>query len=205
MFLKSATNPLIVSLAEIVDQEIKIVDTIVLELTMQQRASNELFDVIERLLKKHQLEYSELERMYVASGPGSYTGARLLVTIVKTIAFLFPQIAVYDVSILAVLLQMSMEQNHEGIANYAVSYARKNKYYFLDEASGVDCLLTTKEVEQIVGEQACYVNGQKIDKNDFNILDLKENLDFVAWASVSQSVEDIMLYEPYYLEEVTIG
>lgn len=209
LFLKSATSPLMIKYVQLnEDDRVVIVDEVTHELNSEFKASTELFNLIDELLVRNQVGYHELDRIYIASGPGSYTGARLLVTIVKTIVFMYPEITVFDASILDILLQASMNKNHQNLNNYALSYARKNKYYVAiseGEKRLQDSLKTQDEIAEIIIKNIpCFVNGIKIE-NDFTFTDLNQELGIRDWLIVSKKVSDIIVYEPYYLEEVNIG
>lgn len=200
LFLKSASNPLVISLAEIEDEQLTILHEVNSEEFVGQKASESLFYAIDTLLTDMKLQYSDLERIYVASGPGSYTAARLLVTIVKTIAFMNPHIAIYDASILDIFLKMSkMVSNNEKVL--AVAEARRNKYYVSAENAAV---VSTDELLELMNGPIA-LNGQLFIDGCEEIEMIPNKLIYQVWKEVSHKVDDIMLYEPFYLEAVTIG
>ena len=204
LFLKSATAPLIISLVDINYNELICVDTINENELLAGQPSKSLFLAITMLLERNKLDFGDINRLYIASGPGSYTGTRLLVTIVKTIWSLLPQIEIYDTSILAILERMSQEITE---TNYlSIVYARKNKYYVNGKLPNgqlvVDSVKDTRAVE-ILLEQMTIVNGQSETKTIAEYLQVP--LQYDAWYAVSKRINDIDLYEPYYLEGVTIG
>ncbi|HML99804.1 MAG TPA: tRNA (adenosine(37)-N6)-threonylcarbamoyltransferase complex dimerization subunit type 1 TsaB [Bacilli bacterium] len=67
-----------------------------------QRQSEKMVPAIDFLLKKHQLDRRDIEKIIVGIGPGSYTGVRIAVTIAKVIAVAL-KIDIYPVSSLAIL------------------------------------------------------------------------------------------------------
>jgi len=209
LFLQSATSPLIMKYAEVsVGEPIVVYDSCTVELNEKQKASTELFNEIDLMLARNNLAYNEIQAIYVASGPGSYTAARLLVTIVKTIAFMYPDIAVFDASLLDILRYSSMRVNTQGWNTYSIVLARKNKYYVLSEEAGftrAPQLLSTPEVQELIAtNMPCIVNGNEVN-GDFNVADLQYGLLVDDWYRVSSAVLDVRLYEPYYLEAVNIG
>ena len=214
LFLKSAATPLVLNYVHIDEAGdipyLEIVEEVILPISASSQPSKVLFDSIDQLLKKHNVAYSDLDRIYVASGPGSYTGARLLVTIVKTIHFLHPDILIYDASILDVLLAMSGEVTpNQEVPQYAVAYARKNKYYFagIVASSRVnDTLVSTQELLDMC-KTPCIINGTLFKDGLVGVEQLPDNLAVLAWKSVSHKLshDDLMIYEPYYLESVNIG
>jgi len=209
LFLKSATSPLVIKYVEFQDNETFVVrDEYTHELNGAYKASTEVFDQIDKLLERNNVQYADINRIYVASGPGSYTAARLLVTIVKTIVFLYPEIAVFDASLLAIGLQASMRHNVHDFANYGVSLARKNKYYLAAHTAGetqANQVVSTTELQAFVeASMPCFVNGVEM-VTSFNLSELTNILVLEDWVAVSTRVNDVSVYEPYYLEEVNIG
>jgi len=187
---------------------VTVIDEVTMELTSKYKASTELFAQLDQLLERNNLTYAAIARMYVASGPGSYTGARLLVTIVKTIVYLYPKINVFDSSLLDILLQSSKDNNNYSFDNYGITVARKNKYYVAHQrAEGVQTnnLKSTSEVASLLAmSNSCFVNGVEV-RQEIDLTTLRHTLDIDAWVKVSKIVTDITLYEPYYLESVNIG
>jgi len=67
----------------ILEQAGKILDQVVLRQT--RKVSDVFVSEVETLLKKHDLTVKALERLYVITGPGSYTGVRVGLLFVKTL------------------------------------------------------------------------------------------------------------------------
>jgi len=209
LFLQSAISPFVIKYAELEDEETYTVhEEAAFELNAQYKASGELFHQIDEMLRRHAVAYRDIERIYIASGPGSYTGARLLVSIVKTMTVIYPHIAVYDASLLDIFLQASAGKTEEATPKLALVPARKHKYYFaseLDGARGVDRVVSTEEAQQLIAEhETSYVNGQRLHGSCI-VEHISKALDIKDWIAVSTQVEDVELYEPYYLEQVQIG
>jgi tRNA A37 threonylcarbamoyladenosine modification protein TsaB len=191
-----------------VGEPIVVYDSCTVELNANQKASTELFNELDQMLARNKLAYNEIEAIYVASGPGSYTAARLLVTIVKTIVFMYPSITVFDASLLDILRYSSMRVNAQGCNTYSVVLARRNKYYVLSEEAGLTRapqLLGTGELEKLITTNVpCIVNAHAINDR-FSLVDLRHELFLEDWLRASTVVSDVKLYEPYYLEAVSIG
>lgn len=207
LFLKSASTPVIVKYAEIMDDNITIIDEIVEPLSKEFQPSTHLFTCIDDIILRNNLTYEMLDALYLASGPGSYTGARLLVTIAKTIAFICPNIICYDASILAILAEQSKKNKLYDVPIFAIAYARKGKYYCFGETvdeSIDDTLLTTDQILKLTNNP-CYVNGIYFADGLSEVEIISNVLDVDAWFKVSKQIENITLYEPYYLEKVNIG
>lgn len=212
LFLQSAIQPLTIVLVEIINDKVIEIDRVKNKAIVNGLPSETFFYGVEQLRERNNLEYAEIDRIFIASGPGSYTGARLAVTIAKTIAVFCEHIELYDVSLLSIYQRMSVisqkRQKKDGIC-LALVYARKNKLYVQatwDQKILLhDSIRSFEEVEQMFSAP-CYVNGQYIDKQVTNLEDmLTRKLDLLIWYQLSQKVEDIHEYEPYYLESVTIG
>lgn len=76
--------------------------------TVMQPTHNNLTELVTQLihdlLASQQLDYADLSQIYVVIGPGSFTGVKVGVSIVKTICSVYPQIQVFwmdSVSIVA--------------------------------------------------------------------------------------------------------
>lgn len=78
--IETSNRPL--SVAVLNDQTVLAAITV----TVHQKHAEYLLPEIERLLKMADLTPDELDRIVVASGPGSYTGIRIAVTTAKTLA-----------------------------------------------------------------------------------------------------------------------
>ncbi|MBO9131415.1 tRNA (adenosine(37)-N6)-threonylcarbamoyltransferase complex dimerization subunit type 1 TsaB [Bacillus sp. 165] len=79
-------------------------DTVVGEIitNLKKNHSVRLMPAIEQLMKECEIKPNQLEKIVVASGPGSYTGVRIGVTVAKTMAWSL-NIPIVGVSSLAVL------------------------------------------------------------------------------------------------------
>lgn len=77
----SSNEPLSVALTE--DEEIITEQTI----NIKRNHSIQLMPAIEEALRQADWDFSEIDRVAVASGPGSYTGLRIAVTTAKTLAW----------------------------------------------------------------------------------------------------------------------
>jgi tRNA threonylcarbamoyladenosine biosynthesis protein TsaB len=58
-----------------------------LDFSAPMRHSAELFVAVDQLLKKADLKPRDIEHIYISSGPGSFTGIRIAVTMAKTMNF----------------------------------------------------------------------------------------------------------------------
>lgn len=209
LFLKSATLPLIISLAEIENDRITILDTLKDEEILQGKPSEMFFFGIEKLLQRNNLPYIALNALYIATGPGSYTGTRLAITIAKTLSILLPSLTIYKSSLLDIYKEMSVslaenvKQQHLSLV-----FARKNKYYVTSDIENEECvtdtILPSLEIERLF-EKSLYCNGQFFAENTLSFSHIPIELDYDSWYKMSELVDNIHNFEPYYLEGVNIG
>lgn len=66
-----------------------------------------LFPMLEAMLHNHKLQLKDLDEVVVGIGPGSYTGVRIGVSVVKMIGYVLPHLRIYTVSSLALLASSS--------------------------------------------------------------------------------------------------
>lgn len=209
LFLKSATLPLIISLAEIENGTITILDTVEDEEILRGKPSEMFFFGIDKLLQRNNLPYIALNALYIATGPGSYTGTRLAITIAKTLSILLPSLAIYKASLLDIYKEMSVSLP-ENVKKQHLSlvFARKNKYYVTyeieNEGSVSDTILPNMEIERLF-EKCLYCNGQIFTENMLSFAHVPVEFNYDSWYKMSELVDDIHNFEPYYLEGVNIG
>ena len=98
----------------------KVVDKIFYE--AWQRQSEMMVTEIDNILKRNNVDKSELDGVVVGAGPGSYTGVRIGVTIAKTIAYAL-KIKLYAKSSLSLL-------KHQEFPTICVFNARSGRSYF---------------------------------------------------------------------------
>lgn len=101
----SSNQPL--SVAIIDDQQLLTEQTI----NVKRNHSIQLMPAIEEALKQANLQLKDIDRIAVASGPGSYTGLRIAVTIAKSLAWA-QDIELVGISSLKVLAANSFEQEN---------------------------------------------------------------------------------------------
>ena len=97
-----------------------VVDKIFYE--ARQRQSEMMVTEIDNILKRNNVDKSELDGVVVGAGPGSYTGVRIGVTIAKTIAYAL-KIKLYAKSSLSLL-------KHQEFPTICVFNARSGRSYF---------------------------------------------------------------------------
>ncbi|WP_338983799.1 tRNA (adenosine(37)-N6)-threonylcarbamoyltransferase complex dimerization subunit type 1 TsaB [Spiroplasma endosymbiont of Othius punctulatus] len=122
LFIDTTNNKIV--LAYLVDDVLK--DSIIVE------AKNKISDVIDITLKqfldKQNVRLNELTTFYVTKGPGTFTGVRIGLSIVKTIWTINKDIKVYSINTMQLMA---------GIKQTAVAIdARGNKHFFANLSNG---------------------------------------------------------------------
>ncbi len=100
--------------------------------------SEELMVLMDSLLEKEGVDISEIERIYVASGPGSFTGIRIAMSIAKGLAHSL------DVPMLAISTLEALSyhgKNHSGLICPIMDARRSRVYTALYYGFGGDVLI----------------------------------------------------------------
>ncbi|AUM62409.1 tRNA (adenosine(37)-N6)-threonylcarbamoyltransferase complex dimerization subunit type 1 TsaB [Spiroplasma monobiae] len=95
LFLDTSNNKLIL----ILENNNEIVDSLFLD--NQLRISDIALDELQKFLSKNNITIHEVENLYATKGPGSYTGVRVAITIIKTLKTINNSFKVYLISSLA--------------------------------------------------------------------------------------------------------
>lgn len=101
-----------------------------ININIKRTHSETLMPYIANLLEMVKVKKSELERIIVSNGPGSYTGVRIGVTVAKTLAIAL-SIPIYTVSSLFV-----MATNYRGVVAPVIDARRGNVYGAIYELDG---------------------------------------------------------------------
>ena len=96
IFLDSSNRDMSVGIAD----ENKLIEVISYEAWQSQ--SEVMVPELDKLLSKHDVARNDIKDIFVANGPGSYTGVRIAVTIAKTISTCL-NVNIYPVSSLQIL------------------------------------------------------------------------------------------------------
>ncbi|ATZ21733.1 tRNA (adenosine(37)-N6)-threonylcarbamoyltransferase complex dimerization subunit type 1 TsaB [Mesoplasma tabanidae] len=155
------------------DQE-KVIDSLIMHDT--KKVSDIALSTITMLLSKNNLKIKDIKEFYLTNGPGSYTGVRVGLTIVKTLKTLNNQIKVYLINSLA--FQAS---NDKAIS---ILDARGNKYYIgvyeKQNALIKETVVNLEELEEIKNTYKSFIIKQDNESLDyietFNLLENKFTL-----------------------------
>ena len=209
LFLKSCTEPMVFQLANVSDTGVEVVDQITDTEITHGRTSTMLLYGIELLLSRNGILLENIGAIYMSTGPGSYTGARILVSIVKTLHQIHPTIPIYDVSLLDLYYKMSEQVQVSGTNNrLGVAFARRNKYYVSGVIDGQNILQNVVDTETLMTYLAAddvIINGLPYTDNYELKYYVELPMDIAVWHAESHLLEDVNNFEPLYLEEVNIG
>ena len=161
-----------------------------------QRQSEMMVTEVDNILKRNNIDKSELDGVVVGIGPGSYTGVRIGVTIAKTVAYAL-HIKLYAKSSLSLLKRRE-------IPTICVFNARSGRSYFAvyegKKQLEKDSVLENEKVLEYIKSHPDYlVNGETtqlgLESGEYDII---ENL-----ADFNQSEEvDPFRLNPVYLKDL---
>ena len=172
----------------------KVVDKISYE--AWQRQSEMMVTEVGNILKRNNVDKSELDAVVVGAGPGSYTGVRIGVTIAKTIAYTL-KIKLYSKSSLSLL-------KHPEFPTICVFNARSGRSYFGvyqgKEIIEKDTVLENEKVLEYIKAHPEYLvhgdtNQLGLESGKFDIID---NL---AYFNKDEEVDAFRL-NPVYLKDL---
>ncbi|QGS51622.1 tRNA (adenosine(37)-N6)-threonylcarbamoyltransferase complex dimerization subunit type 1 TsaB [Spiroplasma tabanidicola] len=183
LFIDTSNNNLIL----ILEKDNNVIDSFVEK--NQTRLSDIVLIEINKLLKKHDLTLRNIEKFYITKGPGSYTGVRLAITIVKTLKTVNNSFRVYAISSLAYQAGSSdcvSLLDAKGQKSYVGVYQNKRNII-------VDQLLPDEYICDFCKNYKDFALIKDYYEIDFvkNYLDLKEKFELI---------EDIDNLEPVYIK-----
>lgn len=181
---------------------------------------------IDQILRKTGLKPSELSAIAVSKGPGSYTGLRIGVSTAKGLCYAIdkPIIAVNTLHSMAAGLIANQESNnienlfcpmidarrmevYSAIYNHQGEEMRETKAEIIDEQSFSEYLETSSITFFGDGAEKC----EEILKhpNAIFINDFQPSASYMATMVyqkfLSNQVEDVAYFEPYYLKDFVAG
>ena len=156
------------------------------------KQSEEVFNVLNKLFFKAQIDRQDIDAICISKGPGSYTGTRIGMTIAKVIGELLP-CDIYTISTLR--LYAGKRENCMVVLN-----ARADRVYcgVYDNGNCIlnDCVMPISEIDvsdfNIIGDGSLF---GKID--DFG--DIAQ--DFLDTRDFWEKVDNIAYLTPEYLKE----
>ncbi|WHQ37540.1 tRNA (adenosine(37)-N6)-threonylcarbamoyltransferase complex dimerization subunit type 1 TsaB [Spiroplasma sp. SV19] len=154
------------------------------------RHTEETLPVINELLAKYHFKLKDVNHFYLTAGPGSYTGIRVPMTIVKTIKIINPTV---QVSIINTLLYQAGLDNVVSILD-----ARGGQRYFAVLSNGQEIIPS-----QVIDYETCLEISKQFPgyqfRSDLQEIDLCQN--YQALKNHFHLVDDIFVLEPRYIKK----
>ena len=128
--------------------------------------------VLEEVLKKVGIEFSEIERVVVCTGPGSFTGIRIGIALLKGLCFQ-KDVEIIEMTSLENIFEIGLEKDRNNMIYLSIIYANNDQIYmgayddsFSDKGRKiVEC---AGNVEECLEELKNKVNNSKdLKLNDF--------------------------------------
>lgn len=150
----SSNQPLSVA---VVEDETILTEQII---NIKRNHSIQLMPAIQEALKQAETELSEIDRIAVAIGPGSYTGLRIAVTVAKTLAWAQDEMDLVGVSSLKVLAANSAQDTKHYLVpvfdarreNIYTGLYRRDEKGALTEAAA-DLHIAAEEYAELLAEK----------------------------------------------------
>ena len=170
--------------------------------TVKKNHSISLMPTIDFLVTQAGWQPSDLERIVVAQGPGSYTGLRVAVATAKTLAYAL-DIDLVGVSSLQALTNLSVV----GVVIPIMDARRNNVYvgfYENGHAAFTDVLEQAKVYEKVtfVGEVANFADQIKENLPEATILSSLPSAQLIGRLGLSLPSVDVDAFVPHYLKRV---
>ncbi|ATG97590.1 tRNA (adenosine(37)-N6)-threonylcarbamoyltransferase complex dimerization subunit type 1 TsaB [Mesoplasma lactucae] len=174
----------------ILEKDNKIIDQFVLKDT--KKVSDVFIPNLQEMLKKNNLTIHDITNLYVTTGPGSYTGERVGLTMVKTLKTLNVKYNVYVIN--SLLYQAGMNKK------ISLLDARGKKYYLgiYDNAEPQvqEQLISIEDLDKEYLNNEAWSSYQVV--KDYQDLDFSAN--YLALKPKFELIENPELLKPTYLK-----
>ena len=146
---------------------------------------------IKDCLDEAKIDANDVDNLFVVSGPGSFTGVRIGVTIAKTYGYLIKK----DITPVSSLKSLAISSNYEGII-LAMIPANKSNYYV-----GV----YDKDYNEIVKEQ--FMDKEKILEicNKYNPYILSVDTSIIGTYKINKQKLDVLKIINYYMDKEKVN
>lgn len=162
-----------------------------IEIKAERQQSEITMPTLDELFKKNNLKPLDLSAVIITSGPGSYTGLRIAMTIAKVMGSI-AHIPVYTINTLLAYVHPSYKK---GLA--LMDARSKRAYYALIECGEIK-EMAVKPIESIESESLVFGDGHLINvkSEPFSLI---ENI--LAYRNKWELIGDIDSLSPLYLKE----
>lgn len=159
--------------------------------------SEHMIPEIDKLMKKFNINRTDIESIIVGIGPGSYTGVRIALTIAKTMSYAL-NIPVFPVSSLRVL-----KDNDK--PSICLINARSGRSYFSvycgNEIIENDSIKTNEEVNKYICEHKDYSICGDARYLGYEINDTNVCLQMASLTNSLEKVDDALGLKPVYMKD----
>lgn len=167
----------------------QIIDFFILENIV--KTSDLAIEKLQDFLTKNNLQLSQIQNFYLTTGPGSYTGIRVGMTIVKTIKTLNSQVNVYLIN--SLLYQAGLKKT------VSILDAKGQKSYLgiyeQGKAIAEEVVVLNSELESLIKK---YQDQEYLVYRDYQDLDFQQN--YLVLKSHFQLAKDVEDIEPLYIK-----
>jgi len=120
------------------------------------KIAEEVIPLLKDDAKKAGIDFSSFDEIYLTTGPGSYTGERISLTIGKTYAFIKPEVRIFLCSTLKLLASGIYESEEDKAVGLGLLDARNDAFfsgaYRYDKCILDDSRREGKEVEEFISK-----------------------------------------------------
>ncbi|WP_424526093.1 tRNA (adenosine(37)-N6)-threonylcarbamoyltransferase complex dimerization subunit type 1 TsaB [Spiroplasma endosymbiont of Glossina fuscipes fuscipes] len=154
------------------------------------RHTEETLPAINKLLATYNLQLKDVNHFYLTVGPGSYTGIRIPMTIVKTIKIINPVVKVFVINTL--LYQAGLDNV------VSMLDARGGQRYFAVISNGQEVIPS-----QVIDYETCLEISKQFPGYQFrcDLQDINPVQNYQLLKNHFELVDDIFVLEPRYIKK----
>lgn len=150
------------------------------------KSSEKVMPALDELLQNNQLDIADIDVIAVVIGPGSFTGVRIGVSLVKGFAAVFPRKKIVAISSLELMAFEYAQKNVKKTQFCAVQNALGGRFFVQEfDAEGVQ-ISEPALVQQLSGIKKIGLDFERLDVDEYVGLDAKILADF-ALKKIGQS------------------
>lgn len=161
------------------------------QILLKQKFTEEAVDIIDKTLISMNYQWKDLDVIYLAIGPGSYTSVRVGITVIKIIATLNKKIKIYNLN--SLLLQSGKQKI------ISIIEAQGNQYFLAAYDNGINI------IEPQVIDKSIF-NEMRKDLENFQVVKNYEDVDifanFLQIKDLATICPNVNTLEPFYLKKL---